>query len=133
MTTLRKALFTLLIVALSCTPQLAQATATDDADHTVSTADLEAAVQTRVNDRDASRARIVDFLHRDEVRRVAEAAGLDVHRAEAAVATLSDEDLATASQATERAEKALAGGDAVVITRFGVIVILLVIIILLLA
>lgn len=95
--------------------------------------EIHSAMSARV-DRDATARRDVQtLLARSEVGRVAARAGLDLARAQAAVAVLSGVELQAVAEQARRAETALAGGSSVVITSTMAIIGLLVLIIILVA
>lgn len=73
------------------------------------------------------------FLEKPEVRKVAEGAGIDIRRVESAAATLSDAELERLEPRLDAAEKALAGGDTLVIGSTTIIIALLVIILIIVA
>lgn len=101
--------------------------------HTVSPAELDELVQRRVEARAADRATLEAFLGRPEVRRIAAGAGIDIRRAETAVALLAPEDAAALATQAKRLDPALAGGDKIVISTTAVIIGLLVLILILVA
>lgn len=82
---------------------------------------------------ESNRQVIREVLHREEVRAVARRAGLDVARAEAAVATLSGDELEEAAQHARAVDQSLAGGANVTISTTTIIIILLVVILLIVA
>src|SRR5262249_1842997 len=102
--------------------------------HVASQGTLDAAVQDRViaaeRDRDTVRA----FLQRDDVKAIAGKAGIDIARAETAVATLDGAELATLAAQARQAEQGLAGGaSSVTISTTTIIIALLVLILLIVA
>lgn len=102
--------------------------------HVVDRAELDRATAERTVAEDARRDAIRSILQRPEVRSVAETHGLDITRAEDAVATLEGEALAGAFQQAQRIDEALAGGaDAVVISTTTLIIALLIVLILVVA
>lgn len=102
--------------------------------HVVDRTDLDRATAERTVAEDARRDAIRSVLQRPEVRRTAEMHGLDITRAEDAVATLEGEALAGAFAQAQRIDKALAGGaDAVVISTTTLIIALLIVLILVVA
>lgn len=106
--------------------------ATPEAPETiVQRAELYEAMAARAGDEAAYRGSLQKLLNRSEVRRVAERAGLDLKRVQAAVAVLSGEELRVAAGQAQRVEEALAGGSSIVITSTMLIIGLLVLIILL--
>lgn len=102
--------------------------------HVVDRAELDRATAERTMGEDARRDAIRSVLQRPEVRSTAEAHGLDITRAEDAVATLEGEALAGAFERAQRIDEALAGGaDAIVISTTTLIIVLLIVIILAMA
>lgn len=100
--------------------------------HVVESSEIDAAL-VRSDERDAERREAIrELLRHPRVQDVANALGLEISRADAAVSTLEGEVLAqVASQATV-VKGALAGGQAFTITTTTLIIILLVVIILIL-
>lgn len=100
--------------------------------HVVDRAELDRATAERTAAEDARRDAIRSVLQRPEVRSVAETRGLDITRAEDAVATLEGEALVGAFERAQQIDEALAGGaDAIVISTTTLIIALLVLIIIL--
>jgi hypothetical protein len=93
-------------------------------------ADLDGAIAKSLNDDAAARESIKSLLQRDDVRRLAQAQGLDVRRAEAAVGTLEGQELRDLSNLAAHAQTTLAGGDEVI--RISLVALLLIIIIVIL-
>lgn len=79
------------------------------------------------------RAALDAFLQKPEVRKVAEGAGIDIRRVESAAGTLSDAEIERLEPRLDDAEKALAGGDTLVIGSTTIIIALLVIILIIVA
>lgn len=98
--------------------------------HTASQAALDAALQQHVNTSTADRDTVLRLLERDEVKKVAGEAGLDLRRAASAVATLEGQDLATVAAQARQVERSLAGGQSTITISTTVIIIALLIIIL---
>ena len=102
--------------------------------HVASQAALDAAVQQQVSAVDRDREAVRLFLQRDDVRSVAGKAGLDVGRAESAVALMSPSELASLAEQARQADQALAGGaSTVTISTTTIIIGLLVLILLIVA
>jgi len=102
--------------------------------HVASQAALDAAVQQQVRAVDRDRETVRLFLQRDDVRAVAGNAGLDVGRAETAVAAMSPSELASLAEQARQAEQSLAGGQSsVTISTTMIIIGLLVLVVLILA
>lgn len=114
-----------LIVSLAASSDL-----TAQEPHVVERAELDRATAERTVTEDARRDAIRSVLQRAEVQRTAEAHGLDITRAEDAVATLEGEALAGAFERARTVDQALAGGaDMIVISSTTLIIILLVVLI----
>jgi hypothetical protein len=94
---------------------------------------LDRMVAEQVSQQEADRQVIRDVLKRDEVRDVARKAGLDIVRAEAAVATLSGNELQDAARRAREANERLAGGANVTISTTMIIIALLVVILIIVA
>jgi hypothetical protein len=95
---------------------------------------LDAALQQHTNSSAADREMIQRLLERDEVKAIAGPAGLDVRRAQGAVATLEGADLAEVAGQARQADQALAGGQSrITISTTLIIVALLVLILLIVA
>jgi len=99
----------------------------------VSDRDIQAAIDGKIDQAAADRQVIQAMLQREDVRRVAGSAGLDLERASAAAAVLSGSSLELlAAQARAINEGGIIGGEgSVVITTTGIIIILLILILLL--
>lgn len=104
----------------------AQAQAT----HAAPQSALDAALQQRVSASSADREAILKLLERDEVKRIAGQTGLDLRRAQSAVATLDGADLARAAAQARQADQALAGGQSTVTISTTLIIIVLLVVIL---
>lgn len=103
-------------------------------DHTITDQELQSAVGAEVESEAADRAVVDRVLSRDEVRAVAEDAGLDVERAQDAVQLLEGEELARVASLAADAEDQLAGGQSTVtITTTTIIIVLLILILLIVA
>lgn len=94
-------------------------------------ADLDNAIVKTLGQEDAARNTITTLLHRDEVRSLAEAHGLDLGRAEAAVSTLQGDELQRLSALATDANAQLAGGDRVVTISLVTLLLIVIIVILL--
>ena len=94
---------------------------------------LDRMVAEQVSQQEADRQVIRDVLKRDEVRDVARKAGLDIVRAEAAVATLSGTELQDAARRARVVNERLAGGGNITISTTTIIIALLVIILIIVA
>jgi len=95
---------------------------------------LDAAVQQRVHAADQDRETVQQFLHRGDVRAIAGKYGIDLRRAESAVATMNAADLASVAAQAREADRGLAGGaSTVTISTTTIIIGLLVFILLIVA
>jgi hypothetical protein len=98
--------------------------------HTASQAALDAALQQHTSTSTADRELVLRLLERDDVKKVAGEAGLDLRRAASVVATLDGQDLATVAAQARQVERSLAGGQSTITISTTVIIIALLIIIL---
>jgi hypothetical protein len=96
-----------------------------------SQAELESAVAKSLDREDAARDSIRTLLHRDDVRVLAAANGLDVRKAEAAVATLDGAELQSVSAQAAQIDSQLAGGDPAISLSLVSLLLIIIIIILL--
>ncbi|HTI44659.1 MAG TPA: PA2779 family protein [Vicinamibacterales bacterium] len=95
---------------------------------------LDAAVQQHVRAIDQDREAVQQFLQRSDVRAIAGKYGIDIRRAESAVATMNAADLASIAARARQADDALAGGaSTVTISTTAIIIGLLVLILLIVA
>jgi len=101
--------------------------------HAAPQAALDAAVQDHAATAAADRETVLRLLERPEVRAVAGDLGLDLRRAESAVATLDGQQLTELAAQARQAEQALAGGQSVTISAIWIIIGLLLLILLILA
>jgi hypothetical protein len=102
--------------------------------HIAGQADLDAAVQehARATDRDRETVRL--FLQRADVRAIAGKYGVDIRRAESAVAAMDTSEVANIASQARTANDALAGGQgSVTISTTAIIIGLLVLILLIVA
>jgi hypothetical protein len=97
----------------------------------VGSSELDAALASSMLQQDAAREQVRQLLAREDVQKLAEASGLDLRRADAAVAALDGEELQEAARLAAQADQELAGG-AQTITISLVAALLIVIIIILL-
>jgi len=101
-------------------------------EHAVSQAELDALVTAHAESQDADRTALQDWLARPDVARIAATAGIDILRANAAVATLDAEDAMQLAVQLEGLDASLAGAaDAITIQTTTLIIVLLVLIIVL--
>ncbi len=98
--------------------------------HTASQAALDAALQQHVSTSTADRDTVLRFLAREEVKKVAGEASLDLRRAASAVATLDGEELASLAFQARQVEQSLAGGQSSITISTTLIIIGLLLIIL---
>src|ERR1044072_5167375 len=95
---------------------------------------LDAAVQQHVSAGDQDRETVRQFLQRGDVRAMAGKYGIDMRRAESAVATMHPTELALISAQARQADQTLAGGaSTVTISTTTIIIGLLVLILLIVA
>jgi len=95
---------------------------------------LDAAVQDHAADAAADRETVARLLQRPDVQAIAGDLGLDLRRAESAIATLDDQRLTELAAQARQAEQALAGGQSsVTISTTMIIIGLLVLILLIVA
>ena len=95
---------------------------------------LDAAIQQHVRAADQDRETVRLFLQRGDVRAIAGKYGVDVRRAESAIATMDASELASVAAQARQADQALAGGaSTVTISTTTIIIGLLVLILLIVA
>src|SRR5437763_461688 len=95
---------------------------------------LDAVVQQHVRAADQDRETVRLFLQRGDVRAIAGKYGVDIRRAESAVATMNASDLASIAAQTRQADEVRAGGaSTVTISTTTIIIGLLVLILLIVA
>jgi hypothetical protein len=97
----------------------------------VERSDLDRAVAARVQADEVARASVRALLEREDVRAMAQGLGVDVRRAESAVATLDGEELRQAAAAATAADHALAGGLQTVTLSLVSLLLIIIIVILL--
>jgi hypothetical protein len=111
-------------------PQAARAQRATVADQ----AALEQAVAAHVREADADRRAIRRMLERHQVREIASRAGIDIKRAEAAVATLDGAELHEIADQARAVNESLAGGQSkITLSTTTIIIGLLVLILLIVA
>jgi hypothetical protein len=97
--------------------------------HVASQALLDEVIQQQVSAADRDRETVRLFLQRDDVKAVAGRAGIDIGRAETAVAAMDASDLASLATRARQAEQSLAGGaSTITISTTTIIVVLLIVI-----
>jgi len=122
------------VTALPGTARASQGTSTQNAAHVADQRTLDAAIQQHAASVDQDREMVRRFLQRDDVRKVAGKAGIDIARADAAVAAMSPADVARVAAQARQAETDLAGGaSTVTISTTTIIIGLLVLILLIVA
>ena len=95
---------------------------------------LDAAVQQHARATERERDTVRLFLHRADVKAIAEKYGVDIRRAESAVAAMDASELAHVAAQAREAEDVLAGGESTVtISTTTIIIGLLVLILLIVA
>jgi hypothetical protein len=99
--------------------------------HAAPAAAIEQALQEHVASVDADRGVVLRVLERPDVQALAREIGLDVRRAQTAVATLDGQQLADAAAQAERIEQTLAGGQSSIRISTTLIIIALLVLILL--
>ncbi|MCA1791641.1 MAG: hypothetical protein ABR506_05610 [Candidatus Krumholzibacteriia bacterium] len=100
--------------------------------HVVGETGIQAAIDQSLVQADADREAILAMLQREDVRRIAGAAGLDLERASAAAATMSGPALERMADQARALDNDLVGGEGrVVMTTTAIIIILLILILLL--
>jgi len=93
--------------------------------------DLDNAIAKTLDQEAAARGTITALLQRDDVRKIAEGRGLDLRRAETAVATLQGDDLQRLSLLAADVDAKLAGGDQVVSISLVTLLLIVIVVILL--
>jgi hypothetical protein len=101
--------------------------------HTISTSALDQAVQQRVSQDQADRQAIRDLLQRDDVRAIADKAGLSVEKADTAVSTLQGDELHQLASQARTVDQQLAGGVSTIVISTTTIIIVLLLILLIVA
>jgi len=102
--------------------------------HVADQATLDHAIADHVRQRADDREAIRRVLETEQVRKLAEGVGLDLKRAESAVATLDDADVSALAAQARSVNDALAGGQSnVTISTTAIIIGLLVLILLIVA
>ena len=94
-------------------------------------ADLDTAIAKTLTQESVARRTIQTLLQREDVRNLAQARGLDLRRAEAAVGTLQGDELQRLSLLAQNADGALAGGDQIVSISLVSLLLIVIIVVLL--
>jgi hypothetical protein len=101
--------------------------------HVINQSALDQAVQQRVSQDQADRQAIHELLQRNEVKSIADKAGLSVERADAAVSTLQGDELHRLAGQARVVDQQLAGGASTIVISTTTIIIILLIILLIVA
>jgi hypothetical protein len=113
---------------------LGPVTARAQSAHVADQSQLDRLVASHVSQEVADRQLIHDVLERPQVREVARRAGIDLDRADAAVGTLSGDELKDVARRAREVDTRLAGGgSSVTISTTTIIIALLVIILIIVA
>jgi pyruvate/2-oxoglutarate dehydrogenase complex dihydrolipoamide acyltransferase (E2) component len=118
------------LVLLFCTVALAPR-ADAQSPHAAAPSAMDEALQQHVDSTAADRALVLRVLEQPSVRELAAELGIDVRRAQSAVATLEGEPLTQMAAQAERVDQALAGGQGSVTISYTLIIIGLLVLILL--
>ena len=122
------------LMAIPNTALGSQGPSTQTSAHVADQSTLDAALQQHVSTVDQDRDTLRGFLQRDDVKQIAGKAGLDIRRADAALAAMTPSELANAAAKAREAEQGLAGGaSTVTISTTTIIIVLLVLILLIVA
>lgn len=101
-------------------------------EHAATAGEIDALVAERVSEEREARSTLYEFLQTPDVREAAEEAGIDLRRAESAVASLDDDDAMMLAERANQLDETLAGAqDRIVISTTAIIIVLLVLIIIL--
>ncbi len=96
----------------------------------VTATDLERAAVARDDAEAQARGAILKLLGREEVKALAQRTGLDLRRAQSAVATLEGEELRGLAEQASAADATLAGGQTIQISLVAALLIVIIIILL---
>jgi hypothetical protein len=96
----------------------------------VNSSELDAALAASTAQEDAAREQVRALLAREDVRTLAEGAGLDLRRADAALTALDGEELQRLAEHAAVADDALAGGQNITISLIAALLIVIIIILL---
>ena len=121
-------LLTVLLCVITVAPRVAAQTS-----HAAPQSALDAALQEHAATADADRQAVQQLLQREEIKGVAGQAGIDLKKAQDAVATMSAADLARVAAQAAQVNEALAGGQSriTISTTFLIIALLLLIVLIL--
>jgi hypothetical protein len=121
----------IVLIALLLVPTVSVSPAQAQTAHAAPQATLDAALRQHAADAAQDRELVQRVLQRAEVRDVAGRMGVDLRRAEGAVATLSDQELAQVAAQARQVDETLAGGASTLVISTTTIIIALLIVILL--
>ncbi|MCG6924688.1 MAG: hypothetical protein LJF30_05170 [Acidobacteria bacterium] len=96
----------------------------------VNSSELDAALADSTLQEDAVREQVRALLAREDVRTLAEGAGLDLRQADAALAALDGEELQRVAEHAAVADGAMAGGQNITISLVAALLIVIIIILL---
>jgi hypothetical protein len=99
--------------------------------HVVGETEIQARIDQQIGQANADRQAIQTMLQREDVRRIAGSAGLDLERASAAAGTLSGASLEKLAAQAREVNASLVGGDNTVVISATTLIIILLILILL--
>jgi hypothetical protein len=119
----------ILLIALLLVPAVPRAEA--QTAHAAPQAALDDALRQHAADAAGDREIVQRVLQRMEVKEVAGRLGVDVRRAEGAIATLSDQELSQVAAHARQVDESLAGGASTLVISTTTIIIALLIVILL--
>ena len=122
-----------LVILLCSVMAVPRVAAQQPQSHAAPSAAIDQALQQHVTAVDADRAVVQRLLARPDVQSLAKEIGLDVRRAQSAVATLDATQLSELASHARQAEQGLAGGQSVRISTTLIIIALLVLILLIVA
>ena len=121
-------------ILLVTSSMVAMAQPVDAQTHTASLSALDAAVQEHVAASTADREAVLRLLERPEIQAIAGDIGLDLRRAQGAIATLEGSQLADLAAQARQVERTLAGGQSkITISTTAIIIGLLVLILIIVA
>jgi hypothetical protein len=122
-----------ILVVFLCTGLVLPVTARAQQPSMVDQATLDRAIAAHLQRTDADRRTIRGLLERQQVRELADRTGIDIKRAEAAVATLDGPELRELAEQVRVVENSLAGGSSVTLSTTTIIIGLLILILIIVA
>jgi hypothetical protein len=125
-----RSIVVMVLLAVMLAPSLASA---GQAAQAASSQSLSAVAADHAAKKQADRQMILKVLDRQDVRQVADRAGLPVDKAKAAVAALDGNELAQVAAQAQQVNDALAGGQTITLSVWLIIIALLVIILIVVA